>query len=470
MDFNSSIFLVWFLPVFIALYLLAKDKFRNGYLLLVSILVYAWAEPKFIIVLLITTCLDFYLVKLLHQQKRKIAKKAFLLLSVLINVGLLVYFKYSNFFIGTINELFGSTLPLLDLLLPLGISFYTFETITYVVDVYRGVCSPQNKLNNYLLYIFFFPKMVAGPIVRYVEMETQLFNNVSEEKLDNLLNGFYRFCLGLAKKVLIANQLALYGVDKIFYADPNTLNGFTAWVGIIGYTMQIYFDFSAYSDMAIGLSKMVGFRIPENFNSPYLSASVNEFWKRWHITLGEWLKNYLYIPLGGNRGVSWKIYFNLWLVFIISGLWHKGSWSLIMWGAFHGTVIVLERLFSKMKTWKAPHGLRIISTFFLVAIGFVLFRSDNLSKAMDFYNAMLFTNSNIDMELRNELWFPLGLAIVFSFIDHFSFGKKLQEFYYGNSTNISRHIFLTIFSLVLFVLALSYTTSVGFTPFIYFRF
>ena len=312
--------------------------------------------------------------------------------------------------------------------------------------------------------------MFGGPIVRYVEIETQLFNSVSDEKQDNLLNGFYRFCLGLAKKVLIANQLALYGVDKIFYADPNTLSGFTAWIGIIGYTMQIYFDFSAYSDMAIGLSKMVGFRIPENFNSPYLAVSVSEFWKRWHITLGEWMKNYLYIPLGGNRGDSWKVYFNLWLVFIISGLWHNGSLSLIIWGAFHGAIIVLERLFSKVKTWKPPVGLRIIFTFFLVAIGFVLFRSDNLSKAMNFYNAMLFANSNVDMELRNELWFPLGLAIVFSFINHFSFGKKLQEFYYGNSTNLSRHIFLTLFSLILFVLAISYTTSVRFSPFIYFRF
>jgi len=468
MAFNSSIFLVWFLPVFLLLYFVMRKWMKNSFLLLISIFVYAWAEPKFVIVLLATTCFDFYLVKWMYKAQTLKLKKIFLLISILINVGLLIYFKYSDFFIENLNALFGAEIPLLSVILPLGISFYTFETITYVVDVYRGVHEPQKKIENYLLYIFYFPKMIAGPIVRYHEIAEQLKER--DETNDLQLNGFYRFCFGLAKKVLIANQLAMYGVDRIFYSNPETLNGVEAWIGIVGYTMQIYMDFSAYSDMAIGLGKMTGFKLPENFDSPYLSSSITEFWRRWHITLGNWMRNYLYIPLGGNRVGKGRMYFNLWLVFLISGLWHKGSWSFIIWGAFHGMFLVLDRIFLLKILNKVPKLFSILFTFLIVNIAFVLFRINDLPKAINYYKAMLFSNNEVTSDILPEFWLPLILAFIFSFINFFSFGKKMQSYFYDNRTELNRHVLLTFVCLILFVLALSYNTRVGYAPFIYFRF
>jgi alginate O-acetyltransferase complex protein AlgI len=474
MAFNSSIFLVWFLPIFFLLYLLLGQRFRNGYLLLVSVLIYAWAEPRFVLVLLTTTCIDFYLVRWMSASKKIPVKKIILLFSICMNVGLLFTFKYFNFFIDNLNGLFHSmglgNIPLLSLVLPLGISFYTFETITYLVDVYKGVHAPQKKTQNYLLYIFLFPKMIAGPVIRYHEIADQLTDRTATETIDHRLNGFYRFSLGLAKKVLIANQLARYGVDKLFYCDPTTLSGTSAWVGIIGYSMQIYFDFSAYSDMAIGIGKMIGFRLPENFNSPYIATSITEYWQRWHITLGNWMKNYIYIPLGGNRNGALRMYVNLSLVFLITGLWHKGSWSLVLWGAVHGFIMILERLFLIRAFKNIPAFFKIVFTFLLVTLAFVLFRLDDLPKSMNYYKALCFNNNIAFTALRPEFWLPLCIAIVFSFLAVFRIGKQLENYFYGDHTSMKRHVLLTLISMILFILAVSFNTRVGFTPFIYFRF
>jgi alginate O-acetyltransferase complex protein AlgI len=474
MEFNSSIFLVWILPIFISLYLLTGSKYRNSYLLTVSILLYAWSEPRFVLILLATTCLDFYLVRLICKSKTPSLKKVFLLISITINLGLFFYFKYCNFFIENINVLFSkfgfSTISYLSYALPLGISFYTFETIAYVVDVYRGLHTAQTKLKNYLLYIFLFPKMIAGPIVRYKEIAHQLSNRAHQETMDSILNGFYRFCIGLAKKVLIANQLDLYGIGKLFYDAPQTLNGASAWLGIIGFSMQAYFDFSAYCDMAIGIGKMMGFKLPENFNSPYLSKSMTEFWRRWHITLGNWLRDYIYIPLGGNKGNSVKTYFNLLLIFLLSGVWHGASWNFIIFGLFHGTFLVLERAFLSKFYSKIPDFFMVLFTFLCFNVGLVLFKITDFSKALNYYKALCFTNDVEFAEIRPELWAPLCIAFVFSFSTYFKIGKKLESYFYDDRTELKRHVILTFISLILFVVSLSFNTRWGLTTFIYFRF
>lgn len=337
MVFSSIVFLLYFLPVFLLTYFLVPKKFKNTLILIASIFFYAWGAPKFIFVILITTFLDFHLVKWMDKTSSVTKRKLMLSLSVFINLGLLFYFKYSNFFIENVNEalsVFGvNNIHWTKLVLPIGISFYTFETITYVVDVYRKTHKPLTNFWDYQLYIILFPKLIAGPIVRYHDLADQIVDR--KETIDDKLIGFYRFALGLGKKVLIANHMGLVA-DEIFAKDLSELDTMTAWVGSIAYTFQIYFDFSGYSDMAIGLARMMGFKFPENFDNPYTSKSITEFWRRWHMTLGSWMKNYLYIPLGGNKVNNLRLYMNLWLVFLVSGLWHGASWSFIFWGAYHG--------------------------------------------------------------------------------------------------------------------------------------
>lgn len=472
MEFNSSLFLVWIFPIFLLLYLLEKKQWRNKYLLFVSILFYAWSEPKFIFAILFTTFLDFHLVNAMSRIESSTKRTIFLVASISINIGLLVYFKYFNFFIESFNYVLKplgvGELSYISYLLPLGISFYTFETITYVVDVYRKEHKPQQNFSDYLLYILLFPKMVAGPIIRYSEIASQIEDRSSFETTQNRLNGFYRFCLGLSKKELIANQLAYYYVDKIFYINPTELDGPTAWLGIIAYTFQIYFDFSGYSDMAIGLGRMIGFKFPENFDNPYISTSITEFWRRWHITLGKWMKNYIYIPLGGNQKGTGRTYLNLWIVFILSGLWHKGSWCFILWGIYHGSLLVMERLFIKKE--HSDSFPKVILTFILIAFGSVLFRIDNISEAFDYYKALFFSNNNSFIFPEIDFWIPFFLAIIFSFWGFFKFGKQLQNIFYTEVKENSLNILLTISSCILFVISLSYITQSGFYPFIYFRF
>ena len=326
------------------IYHFIDKQYKNGFILLASIFFYAWGAPKFIFVILFTTFLDFHLVRWMDKTESNTKRKLMLLLSVSVNLGLLFYFKYSNFFIENVNvclSLFGDKqIHWTKLILPIGISFYTFETITYVVDVYRRVHKPLTNFWDYQLYIILFPKLIAGPIIRYHDLADQIVDR--KETVDDKLTGFYRFGLGLAKKVLIANQMGIVA-DEIFGSNYSELDTMTAWVGSIAYTFQIYFDFSGYSDMAIGLAKMIGFKFPENFNNPYISQSITEFWRRWHMTLGSWMRNYLYIPLGGNKVGKTRLYFNLWIVFLASGLWHGASWSFIFWGSFH----VLSVIFSQ---------------------------------------------------------------------------------------------------------------------------
>ncbi len=484
MIFSSSIFLCFFLPLFLILYYLTDRKYKNFILLGASVFFYAWGAPKFVFVIIGTTILDFFFVKMLDMNKKKATRIFFLLLSVSMNVGLLFYFKYCNFFIDNVNDLLhamGSkgTITWTKLVLPIGISFYTFETLTYVIDVYRGVHKPLKNFWDYQLYIILFPKLIAGPIIRYHEIADQIPDRSSRDNVDEKLMGFYRFCLGLGKKVLIANTMA--GFADSVYGDPVTAEGMldptlvttgTAWFAAIAYTLQIYFDFSGYSDMAIGLGRMIGFRFPENFNNPYTAQSITDFWRRWHITLGSWMRNYLYISLGGNRVSDLRLYFNLWLVFLLSGLWHGASWNFVLWGAWHGLFLVVERLFLLKLTKYIGKIPRVILTMFIVVLGWVLFRVEHLKPGWQYIKAMFGAGTGEIASYPDLEWkVTLIVALLFSFFVLLRVGQNLQDKVYGIPTLGARgHVAMTLCSVLLFIVSLSYVTGSGFNPFIYFRF
>jgi alginate O-acetyltransferase complex protein AlgI len=410
----------------------------------------------------------------MSQTKNQLQRRLMLTLSVSVNIGLLFYFKYSNFFIENVNSVlsvFGDgNIHWTKLVLPIGISFYTFETITYVVDVYRRVHKPLHNFWDYQLYIILFPKLIAGPIIRYHDLADQITDRTQNDNIDNRLTGFYRFVIGLAKKVLIANHMGLQA-DTIFAMNYDGLDTFTAWIGILAYTFQIYFDFSGYSDMAIGLAKMIGFKFPENFNNPYISQSISEFWRRWHISLGAWMRNYLYIPLGGNKvATKRRLYFNLWFVFLASGLWHGASWSFVIWGAYHGVFLVLERVFLNkvyLRIGKLPS---TIITFFVVVIGWVFFRIEHLPNALTYLTRMFSFDFKTGLLPDPEFIAFFVIAVFFAFFAWFRKGQIIQEaIYFGDYSN-SRHLIVSAATLVLFVFALSSITAFGFNPFIYFRF
>lgn len=474
MVFSSIIFLLYFFPVFLLIYFFIDKKFKNAVILIGSIFFYAWGAPKFIFVILLTTFVDFHLVKWMDKSLNENKRKIILIFSICMNLGLLIYFKYSNFFIDNLNEIlsfFGSKqIHWAKLILPIGISFYTFETMTYVIDVYRRIHKPLNKFWDYQLYIILFPKLIAGPIIRYHELADQISDRSDFENIDNKLTGFYRFTIGLGKKVLIANQLGATA-DFIFGSDYSSISSMSAWVGSFAYTLQIYFDFSGYSDMAIGIGKMLGFRFPENFNNPYISQSITEFWRRWHITLGNWMKNYLYIPLGGNRVASkFKLYMNLWLVFLASGLWHGASWSFIFWGAFHGFFLIIERIFFGKVLEKIGKFPSILITFLIVNIGWVFFRVEKISDAFLFIKRMVTFNSSDSMYFDIEFRFYFIIALIFSFFTIFKYNQKIQNAVYFETYNNSKHLIVFSISVLLFILSVSSITSSGFNPFIYFRF
>lgn len=473
MVFSSIVFLLYFLPAFLLTYYFVDKKYKNIVILVFSIFFYSWGAPKFIFVILGTTFLDFHLVQWMSRTQKQLHRRLMLALSVSINLGLLFYFKYSNFFIENVNSLlsiFGSNhIQWTKLILPIGISFYTFETITYVVDVYRHVHKPLDNFWNYQLYIILFPKLIAGPIIRYQDLADQITDRSHNETIDNRLIGFYRFAIGLAKKVLIANHMGLQA-DIIFSMGYSSLDTYTAWIGILAYTLQIYFDFSGYSDMAIGLAKMIGFKFPENFNNPYISRSITEFWRRWHISLGAWMRNYLYIPLGGNKVTKKRLYFNLWFVFLASGLWHGASWSFVIWGAYHGLFLVLERSFLMNfynKIGKLPS---TIITFFIVVIGWVFFRIEKVPDAFVYLKRMFSFDFNHTLSFSSEFYTFFIIAVFFAFFAYFKKGQKIQDIIYFNDYSNKKHLALSAISGILLILCICSITAFGFNPFIYFRF
>ena len=455
-------------------YVLLPKNLKNTWILISSLAFYYWGAPLFIYLLVSATIIDYFLINEIYKSKTVTRKKLFLISSLTLNLGLLAYFKYANFFIENVNSALGlagfNEVSWIKIALPIGISFYTFETLTYAIDVYRGIHAPLKRIHHYLLYIVCFPKLIAGPIVRFNVIADQIPNR--DETSDNQIFGFYRFSIGLAKKLLIANVLGEFAATTM-NLPMNQLNTFTAWLGLLAYTFHIYFDFSGYSDMAIGIGKIMGFSFSENFDNPYNSRSINEFWRRWHITLGTWMKNYLYIPLGGNLVSSKsRMYFNLILVFLLSGLWHGASWNFVIWGAFHGTFLILDRMFLAKVLSAVGTIPSVVFTFFVVMIGWVFFSLENLSDAVNYIKILFSFNFNLtEITINKEFIVTLILAAIFSFIGLTQFGKKLQKIIYTELNYTVAQAFVALFvSVILYGISVSYVTSTGFNPFIYFRF
>ena len=403
-----------------------------------------------------------------HRNKKLLAAA-----SVFINVGLLAYFKYANFFVENINYIFSflgtSTISWVKIILPIGISFFTFQSLTYTVDVYRKVHPPLKNPFDFLLYIIMFPQMIAGPIVRFQSIADQITGRV-ETNEDKLL-GFYRFIIGLAKKVLVADVLG-FEVDRIMAMDYASLDSTTAWIGIVGFTFQIYFDFSGYSDMAIGLGRMIGFKFPENFDNPYIARSVTEFWRRWHITFSTFMRNYLYYPIGGSRvKTKRRLYFNLWFVFLISGLWHGASWNFVIYGAFHGTFLVLERVFLLKVLDKIGKWPSIFFTFFIIVLARVFFRVEGLDDALIYFDRLFaFDFKTIIYQINPHFYFMMIIAGILSFITAFRFGYKIETVLYKTNLNQREHLVYFSISILVLLFIIASLSGSGFSPFIYFRF
>ncbi|MFL5764795.1 MAG: MBOAT family O-acyltransferase [Bacteroidia bacterium] len=473
MIFSSSIFLLYFFPLFLVLYYLCDPRYKNGFALAASFIFFSWGAPLFVFVVAASILLDYFIVLKIERSEGK-RRKRFLVVSVILNVGLLAYFKYSNFFVENINNLVGTWgahgIAWTRVALPIGISFFTFKKLSYCIDVYRGTHKAFVKIRDYALFIMLFPELIAGPIVRFNEIADQIIDRRDQETIDNKLLGLFRFVIGLSKKVLIANVLGAEA-DKIFALEPTTLNTPVAWIGILAYTFQIYFDFSGYSDMAIGIAKMIGFKFPENFDNPYISQSITEFWRRWHITLGRWMRDYLYIPLGGNKVGKGRLYFNLVLVFFLSGLWHGASWTFVVWGCFHGLFLIADRIFLLKFYSKIGRIPSAIITFVIVVCGWVFFRSENLINALHYLRKM-FAFDFSKYQIHFELNFPvmMMLAAVFSFWGASKRIRSMQDAIYFSEYGIPRLVTMSIASVILFILSEAAITSSGFNPFIYYRF
>jgi len=473
MVFSSIHFLLYFLPICLLIYFFLPRGWKNGFALLASILFYAWGAPKFIVLVGFSLVVDFYLVQLFDQAIGKLRKILFRV-SVSINVLLLLVFKYFNFFQSNVNSLFDSLgiapWGLLHIALPIGISFITFQKISYLIDCYDKKVDPQKSLVNYALYILLFPQLIAGPIVRYKEIAAQLIDRSHQDNIDYKLSGFFRFIIGLAKKVLIADTLGIV-VDQIFAIPGAEMGMLMAWIGIVAYSFQIYFDFSGYSDMAIGIARMMGFVFPENFNFPYISKNITEFWRRWHITLSNWMRDYLYIPLGGNQVSTQRLYFNLCTVFLLSGLWHGAAWTFIFWGAFHGLFLIFDRLF--LIKLIRPLGTipQTLITFLIVLIGWVFFRAEDFSYALNYLGSMFsFNNAYPEIYISSKFWFVFIIASLFSFIGLVPKMEILSMKWYLEPGKISGIILKASLCLVLGMLCLIHIYSADFNPFIYFRF
>lgn len=478
MVFSSFTFLFGFLPVFLACYSLTPRQGKNAMLLLGSALFYAWGAPRVLPLLVASSVFDFLVSRRIAGADEKTARR-WLALAVAVNVSFLGWYKYANFFVGETNRLLGSLglepVPWLAIALPIGISFFTFQKISYLVDVYRREAPPARSAVDHLLYVLSFPQLIAGPIVRYHDVREQIESR--EHRPATILYGAWRFCLGLGKKVLIADTLGHVALN-VSRLDATELSTAWAWLGIVCYAYQIYFDFSGYSDMAIGLGRMMGFRFLENFDRPYLSETITEFWRRWHISLSRWMRDYLYIPLGGNRVPAWRMYANLWIVFVLSGLWHGASWNFVAWGAFHGFFLMLDKLFWLDVSSRLPRLVNTLLTFVVVCFGWVLFSAESLTGAWDYMIRMVDVVHYGNLpgaELRGMVihdqavvTFVVATAICFfpALPRLADVGPRFDRRLAGGEL-VGMQCAVSVLLLVLSTLALA---GSSFTPFIYFRF
>ena len=464
MVFSSILFLFTFLQITLFLYYILPKSFKNIILLASSLLFYAWGEPIYILLMLLTIVFDYVMALQIHRYKdTKKISKSILIFTVGINILTLGFFKYYGFFIENINILFNLDISHSNIPLPIGISFYTFQILSYVIDVYLKKVEVQKNLVSFALYVTMFPQLVAGPIVRYSSIDYQLSNR--EETVDLFGEGVERFIIGLGKKVLLANNIGLLWTT-ISSSDISQISVLTSWIGIIAYTMQIYFDFSGYSDMAIGLGKMFGFDFDENFNYPYISKSITEFWRRWHISLGSWFREYIYIPIGGNRCSLLKQFRNIFVVWMLTGLWHGASWNFVVWGIYYGMILFIEKIFLMNKLEKLPNYIRHMYTMTIVIVGWVFFSIESLTTAMDYLKVMFFISGNSIID-KTSLYF-LSTNLVLLIVLMIASTPLLNKLFIKiKKSNI--YVPAIINGIMLF-LALSYLVTETYNPFLYFRF
>ncbi len=474
MVFSSLLFIFLFLPITLLMYYGAKDKWKNIVLFIMSLLFYAWGEPVYILLMIFSTIVDYtHGMKVEENLNKGNRKKAFryVISSAIINLSLLGFFKYADFIVSNVNIVFNTNIPLLHLPLPIGISFYTFQTMSYTIDIYRGDAKAQKSVIVFGTYVALFPQLVAGPIVRYQTVADQINKRThSEEKF---ADGVNRFCIGLGKKVILSNQLAVVA-DGVFNAAIGNISVLESWLGIICYTLQIYFDFSGYSDMAIGLGKMFGFDFLENFNYPYISKSISEFWRRWHISLGSWFRDYVYIPLGGSRVSKLKIYRNIFVVWFLTGMWHGAEWTFVIWGLLYGLIIAMERAFLNKWLEKRSNIFRHVYVLATVTLLFVIFRSLTIGDAIEFYKVMFGLSNN--PIASNQLyiyiidyWYVIIAAMILS-----TPVVKIAKEYINSKINVNESKSLQILyglSLCMCVLVSTIMLcSSTYNPFLYFRF
>jgi alginate O-acetyltransferase complex protein AlgI len=476
MVFSSPLFLFLFAPVFFTIYFLTVKKYRNFVILCGSLFFYAWGGPSFISVLLISLLLDWHLVNAIHKSEDIRIRKIYLIIALLINIVLLAYFKYVNFFISNINDVLHifklSELSWTNVVLPIGISFIVFHKISYIIEIYREEKEPTEKFSDYIIYILLFPMSIAGPIIKFKDISDQL--NKRESRFSDILYGSFRFSIGLFKKVWIADNIAIVA-NQVFSVPTNELTIYFAWIGIICYAFQLYFDFSGYADMAIGLSRIMGFKVAENFNAPYISQNITEFWRRWHISLSSWMRNYIYIPLGGNRGSKIRTYFNLWVVFLISGLWHGANWTFVVWGIIHGLFIVADKLFWLKLSSKIPKWINITLTFALVLIAWVFFRSLTIHEAVRYLKTM-FNFTTIDtvipiplksLDFSNLIIFIIILSFIITF---FPATLMYNKFIHKYKKTFDSNAFKMIVTVIILFISITKCVTSSFSPFIYFQF
>lgn len=473
MIFSSLLFLFRFLPAILIVYYFVPRKFRNFILLLFSLIFYAWGEPIYIILMLGSILVSYtggILIDSFKQKnKEKEAKTTFIVFSI-ISLSLLVFFKYADFVIGTINGLTDSGISVLQVTLPIGISFYTFQTLSYMMDVYKGSAEVEKNLITFGTYVAMFPQLIAGPIVQYKTIAKDLQNR--KETFNQFSEGIHRFIIGLGKKVLIANNIGLLW-NTVQGMACSEIPVLSAWLGLIAYAFQIYFDFSAYSDMAIGLGNMFGFQFLENFNYPYISKSITEFWRRWHISLSSWFREYVYIPLGGNRTVWWKHIRNIMIVWLLTGIWHGASWNFVLWGLYYGILLLLEKFVFGKCLEKIPNIVRHIYCMFFVLLGWNLFASPNLSSGIEYLKSLFgiygqgFYNGETIYLLLNHI-----VLLIVCTIGCTELPKRIGMWIRDKlkKKELMIVILKNVFYIIVLILSVAWLVDASFNPFLYFRF
>ena len=470
MVFSSLVFLFVFLPLTLLLYFSVPRRLRNTILLIVSLIFYAWGEPIYIILMLFSTVTDF-VHGLLVERYRNQPKKAKLVVlsSITINLGLLVFFFFFTFLLTNINLLFHTNFYIPQMSLPIGISFYTFQTMSYTIDVFRQEAKAKKNMIDLGAYVTMFPQLIAGPIVRYQTIANQLDHRVESEDL--FAKGIWRFTIGLGKKVLLANNIGLLW-NQIQLTEMSDLSIVMAWLGLVAFGFQIYFDFSGYSDMAIGLGYLFGFDLLENFNYPYISQSITEFWRRWHISLGSWFRDYVYIPLGGNRKGKKRMYLNLFIVWMLTGLWHGASWNFVLWGLYFGILIIIEKAFLLFWLSRAPRWMRHVYTIILLLIGWGLFAFEDFHQLINYFT-VLFGLRNATWVNQETLYYLSQNIILFVLLTIAStpmirlIGQKLFNSPYGS---VIKAFIVPMICLLILIASTAYLVDSSYNPFLYFRF